>query len=245
MKKALTHVEVVISFVMFIFFLILIFSLMKPLKKTEDKSYLIENVKKMVEKKTVVDVTRITMGIENETFSSLRMMPESVCIKINLTEFGINTTNKKVRVKADNSPVNASISDGLATINFVGAKLYEIYLSENLNEIQPSCQIILDTSQFKYLSNFTIGLITETSMLSKEKLEALKQEYETNYSKLKDKFFIRGEFDILVVNSTKHEIARMERNVPSTVNIFAREFPIEIIDSEARIQSGIMKIRVW
>jgi len=245
MKKGLTHVEVVISFVMFILFLVLILSLMKPLRKTEDKSYLIGNVERMVKEKTTVDVIRITIAIENETFNELEQMSNGICIEINLTEFGINTTNKKIRVEADNSPVNASISDGLATINFGNAKLYEIYLSENLSEIPPSCQITLDMSQFSYLSNFTIGLITEVSMLSREKLEALKQEYETNYSKLKEEFSIRGDFNILFVNTTKHEIARMERNAPSTINIFAKEFPVEIIDKEARIQSGIMKIRVW
>ncbi|MFH1917494.1 MAG: hypothetical protein ABIJ14_00060, partial [Nanoarchaeota archaeon] len=74
----------------------------------------------------------------------------------------------------------------------------------------------------------------------------LKNIYETNYSDLKKDLKIPDEnefgFDF-IYNNDRTTIKVGEEN--SQTNIYIEEIPVQYIDEEANILTGLIKIKVW
>ncbi len=234
MRKRGSHVGMVLSFVVFITFLFLLWTVLSPAVNVEQgKKNLLNYLKISLIDNLSVNVTIATIRI-NEGVSK-----NADCFEID--DFGYNG---KVQVKDEISgDVTSDNSGGKLKISWdENKKFYKIYYSAEIKGIPVSlfgCRALLKESEY------VVGSVAASKYISESELNNLKQNYDNDYERLKLKYNFpnESEFDfqftsegITIVEAIKEQTAQ---------NVYAEEIPVQYVDDNANINYGFLKLRVW
>ena len=236
-NKKGSHVGVVISFIAFVTFVILLFSILRPSTVLENKEKPVFNYLKF---KILDNVTDNLFGITVNLEQSI----SGNCIELSglLTDFGIQ---KRVVVRNQEDVFSSSEftnSNGLQITRISSSDdFFKIYSSDAFdlsNTGSTSCQVLTEGS------DFTFGATTNENYVFEKRVMELISQYD-NYDILKDNFNVpEGSnfgFGLIYNNGTSLETSMT--NV--TKNIFVGNIPIEYVDNFGGIDSGFLKIVVW
>jgi len=253
-KKGGTHVGVVLSFVIFVTFLVFIYStLVDPIANQNSKQSVLNNLKlQFLDKIYVEDF--IIFTITNNTPISAQGAQKD-CIKItNIIEDIPNENIDEEELTIKNE------SDYLLNYSFLGGTNHliigsfedfyssgfflKVYYSQSLGGGSPNlpgggCENFVG-------SNFiAFGYIKKETVIIESNIINLISNYTINYEGLKDELGIPPDsdfwFSFEYANGT---LIEMDRNIPST-NIYATEIPIQYVDESANILTGIINIKIW
>ncbi len=231
MNKKASHVGVVLSFVIFVTFIIFLWSIFQPLTEFErGKQDTLDYLQVELIREFAADMTAATI-----TLSS----PYSGCLLVDITE-GVE---KKAVVKdKENNLLNYDISDDKIGVDLVNNDFFKIYYS---GEFEDDSISIGGCSEDPY----DVGLVRTTEEIFETKIKNLSDfinEGEDNYEEIKQrlKLAIGDEFGFTFKNGSNDFIAGTEEKDIS-VNIYVEEIPIQYIDSKANINPGFLSIRVW
>lgn len=209
-KQGQAHIEIMLSFVIFIGFLVFILIFLNPFAKTESAD-LISSIEKSILNNVSVDIGKMSVigGSGNNDYT------------IPLSYNNINFV-EKIETLTGTNPQKCTLyfSD-------------EIFTGKNKN-----CQFI-GTPQF--------GVYSTEKMIVYERIGLLKTNYDTNYAGLKNSLGITDDFVFNVEGLDGVKIAELSvtKNIPSGIEVQAKNIPIRTINNSGDIQELMLNIRVW
>ena len=244
MSKRGSHVGIVLSFVVFILFLVFLYSVLEPtITIQQDKQALLDYLGRELIRNFSTEMIISTITI-NKTVSKN-------CIKLeNLTaEIGID--NHTI-VKNEFENISLSyISDRPNEPNDLlidrydnQNRFFKIYNAEEFDEISEN-RISPCESLDMYDGKYVLGLVRVNEYIFETKIIRLKDSYEDNYEDLRDELKIPSgsDFSFSFTNSSGWIIKTGEKNI--TTSIYAEEIPIQYVDKEANLLSGFLNVKIW
>lgn len=231
-KRGSTYVGFVLSFVIFVFFLIFIYSiLVEPTINQNDKEYLLKNLRIKLIENTSEELTSMAVNLNNNASQN--------CIElknfITKTEINSNIISRNKGILQSYVNGNNLIIERKNNETF-----FKVYYSKEfgaLNSSGKSCEMINE-------NNYAIGLIKTNKYVFETKIINLMNEYKANYSALKSELKIptESEFSFGFIYANKTAI-KIEKNI--STNIYAVEIPVQYVDKNADILLGFINIKIW
>ena len=227
MRKKGSHVGIVLSFVVFVTFLVFLYSTLQPvLKVDESKKVLLENLKVSLVQNFSTELTKVIFKNEDGN-----------CITLAKTDLDIGSEDCGYVAKAGDNLVGISVNED---ITMIGVK--ELYYSTALETLQTSvnCE--------EGLTNTPIGSVSTKEYVFYSLINKTNSSLGTDgyYETLKKDTLkiIEGDFDF-VFTPDDGEVIRYEQKPPESVNIYTDEILLSYIDDKANIKYGVLFIRVW
>jgi hypothetical protein len=234
-KKSQAHVEIIISFVIFVGFVLAMLLFLNPAsnKKTDYSS-----LDKVWEK--------IYRNISSNVYhaSLVADIPSNVsCFKVdNLYNISyrfvvLDEEGKKLEANFENNKENIVIKKQAS------GKAYDIYFSSSFSaqDYNPNNCLNLQSQNYDY------GSINVERRILTESIESLENNYLNDYAGLKIKLGIKEDFDFYVINITGGilfnktlELAGLRKP-----DVLARQIPLRVINKNLTNIDIIMQLRVW
>ena len=237
MNKRGTHVGLVLSFAVFVIFLVFLYSVIEPaIKIQKDKRSLLDYLERELIEQFNGNVETFTVIIEEE------IHPNKDCINIpNILKDMVDEDNLIIKDDKDNI-LNYSVQGQSLLIkvgyNFSG--FLKVYYAEELGRSP-----IFKGGGCHPITNVSLGIIRTYTEVFETKIYDLFERYENDYESLKEDLKIPAGtdfgFSFVLSNGT---IISTQEETPLT-SIYAREVPIQYIDNQGNIDFGYINIRVW
>ena len=256
MNKRGSHVGMIISFVIFITFIVFLYSVFKPAINTgENKKAILDDVEKGVLENISVNLTTATLQVKSGKnrancvqfqgfllgmssnipyyFDAIAKNEIDVVQPIYVGYYDLKidrTDSNNLFFKVFFSPNFTALTTGKIVTSWFGAQTIVI----------PTCTILQQNV------DYTVGSITMDSFPFESKINYLAGYYSNNYDKLK------AELKITPGNDFGFDFTKSDGTAgasvgtpPKTANVFTDEVPIQYVDSKANILSGFINIKVW
>ena len=240
-KRASGHIEVMISFVIFIGLIVFLFIMLNPLKIfSASKSMLDTTTNKVIENVS----TELTSSSVKVTSLPEGSMED--CLTISLK----SKAEEELIVKNETGGEVES-AKGTETLSFKydgSNRFYRISLSEN---IFPTKLLVGSSCATLEPTDYQLGITRTRDIISSEKLKTFTEEYTEDYDALKTSLGLENNFNFIIfkgdgsifeVDGTK---IRGQENPPGGINVLAKDVVIEILNKSADIIPAIMNIRAW
>ena len=233
MYKKGSHVGVVLSFVIFVTFLVLIYLIIQPSLNVEEKQHLANFVETKVIERSSSDLTTTSVGVSTS----------SGCVVL-MNIFGLTDLGTNLKIINDEGE---SISGGIDGNNLVVSRTDEVLIKiqessefSNIGTMDPgSCTPLTESS------TYDIGLIKTEEYLFETQILQTISDYGTGYGALKTEFNVvkldNFGLGFKYVNGTT-----IDTEAPlSTISIYAIENSLQYINKEGAIETGTLIIRAW
>ncbi len=243
MKKGATHVGFILSFVLFIFSVVFIYTLVQPdLVQNQNKKILLENTETKLENTFSSNITSITTNVNQSSFTQSCFEFSGFISKTKI--------NSNIIVQGpDGSLLTAYISpDGNSLyIERTDENFFKIFNSEEFSSVNtysgsPSpCKTFTENKQ----NGYKIGFINTNKEIFESKIKQGITNYNSDYDSMKNNLDIPAEndFSFKFVYDNSSEIGI--NATTNTINVFAGSDSIIYIDSEANKKPGVLKVSVW
>lgn len=228
-----THIGFVLSFVIFVGFLIFLLTIIQPSIRTNlNEQNLLNSLKNNLISNVSSDLTTVSVFVDP---------PSSGCFI--LVNFIANTgisTNLKVVNDSGNTFDSYSSGSGLLIDTTGDNLLLKIRVSKEFPIISSSgpsgCASINENA-------YTTGLIKKEEHIFESKINDMIEFYKINYESFKSELKIPSgnefEFSFTDVDGTT---VRTDANIPTNTNIYSEDIHIRYIDENANKVSGILNI---
>jgi hypothetical protein len=236
-NKKGSHVGVILSFVIFVTFLVFLFSIFgSPIKLPSNKDALIDHIE--IEFKNKFSSNLIIL-----TISPNMSEVDNSCIEINNSYLELEEVNSLVKDKG-NIIIGSNPNQGpnLYIDWSNNQEFFKIFYSEeDLDNLEFS-----EGDDCYELVSADIKTFRENKYFNINKTNEFFSQYESNYSKLKSDFNfpMNNDFSLSFVDSEKNIINETEQRDIIT-DIYSREIPVQYFNESANINSGFINIKVW
>lgn len=230
-KRGFGHVEAIMSFVIFIAFLVFAFTFFSPFQSGRTLTSSLDYAWREVADATKIDLESYSIYITNQNVPSL------VTLSIPSAPTGLNAS-----VEDSNGIAIASYTDGLGVHfqkpanNFVRVKFAEDFVKGN----QIAGALLGD-------SDYSVASSETQSIFSEKKILDLNASYYANYSALKTQFNLpnRVNFGFAVKLSDNLEIMS-SKQIPENVEVLSKNDRVAVV----RLPSGLVeyidvRVFVW
>ncbi len=228
MKKRGSHIGFVLSFVIFVTFLIFLYSALFPkFNEKKTKENILNNIFKRLPEKIYSNLTTQTIKINQvdntRCFFIEKSFEGGVVIK--------NQTKEKI--------INSSVQENKIYFKDIDdSELLWIFYSDSFEEINKNFRGCEDLS-------YENRTIKEDKLPSIKRILELFQEYENNYSKLKGKLLIPENIDFEILfkyeNGTLINASRTKRGE----NVYGKINNIVYFDETANFKTGKIGVIIW
>lgn len=231
-RKAQMHVEMVLSFVIFLGFLLFLLYYLNPIGKEEIGFASLDRVQDKILSNISVDYREATLIVNT--------IPDKDCITLDENVF---LTENLVAFNFDGNQVGAEEQGGSNKINIdsvISNGTYKVLSSKVFIEIDssPPCN---DFSDYDW------GLVGRYSAVFTDYLAEFNSSYMADYFKLKESLGLERDFDFVVYNEIRGIIyneSLSTRNIRGN-NILSRDIPLIMIDENGFKTKIIFNLRVW
>lgn len=230
-KKA-SHVGIILSFVIFVTFLVFLFSIFgSPIKFLQSKEPTLDYLEVEMENLLLSNFTTLTISVD----------ATENCIKVNNQALGVAGIPSIVKNKDED--IKPSINSG-NDLRFkkTGDDFFKIYYAQELSNInsEEQMQNCYEVDLQNDISSFRLDFF-----YTENKINSFISDYESDYTKLKDDLGLspNTEFSFSFTNA-QGEIIQTEQKGTSA-NIYAREIPVQYFNESANIKSGFINLKVW
>jgi len=237
-RKAQAHVEMILSFVLFVGFLLVLLFFLNPIGK-ENLSF--SSLDKVQDKL----LNNVSINYKSAMFFLNTAPTTNYCVRDfsnpllieNLIAFDSNGNRVGAELSTNDKKITLDVKTGLTA--------YKIYSFEGLTEqsTTPPCNSALG------VGNYNWGLIENNKAVFKTYLEKLKGDYVDDYQGLKQKLGIEKDFDFVVYDIDRtvfEEIdVRGEFEGVRGNQVLSRDIPLNIIDKTMVETKVILNLRVW
>jgi|TARA_Y100000310_G_scaffold10701_1_gene11393 hypothetical protein len=233
-SKKGSHVGLVLSFVIFVTFLIFVFTVLNPAVSEErGKGLELGLVKESLINNLTSDLSVTSLKVLDSTEYG------KDCFQID------NIFGENVKIKDENNEhIEGSSSeiDNKISISHNQKNFFRIFYSAGFlsgaGRGVGECDVL-------EVSNYTIGSTKVNDYIFEEDVYQMFELYENNYFMLKENLGISldNNFGFGFINSSGFEDVRGFEEVSG--NVYIEEIPLQYYDSEANVKSGSIKVRVW
>lgn len=234
-KKA-SHVGVILSFVIFITFLVFIFSIFgSPIKLPSNKDPLIDYIEVELTNKFSSNLTILTISPDPSVGKN--------CIQISNTGLGFQDLNSLVKDKDDKIVRSNPNKGSLLYIDWSrDENFFKIFYSE---ETLDNLEYNGDITDCYTLMSTNINALRENKYFNVNKISDFLSQYDSNYSGIKDELNVpqNNEFSLSFTDAEGNILETEQRDM--VTNVYSREIPIQYFNKSANINSGFINIKVW
>ena len=232
-RGASSHIEVILSFLIFFSFIIFILIFLRPQETSLVSGSTISAIHNSFLERAYTNYTAIFLKTDmHEEFLGN-------CFFVQLDEkvvaYGFNSRNSLVK-DAITEAIAPSELEATGQINIEKSEeFYRLYMSNEFNPTTPpsGCQPLTD---------FKIGSINEKKIISQKKLNELKSEYDNgNYEQLKSNLGLSPNLGFAIVS----EIVTMQKNIPAKTEVLAESYSEEVLFESGEIKNIIFTIKIW
>jgi hypothetical protein len=221
-KKAQMHVEIILSFTLFIGAILMIFIFINPLSRTQQQT---------------LNTNIIQQNIIKEISESVGV------VSVITTEIDPNTGLPNTR-NCYNLPSEYSILYGNSYLEVpdpAHPRKYTLYFSDELNNHHPNNQIDCP------IDTFLFGAHTEEKIVIYNKISEIINNYDADYFQLKETLNINHDFKFQFKETGTGDILepRKHKSIPQGINVIAKEIPIITIKDTGVVQEVILNIQAW
>ncbi|VVB83934.1 Uncharacterised protein [uncultured archaeon] len=242
-NKRGSHVGMILSFVIFVTFIVFLYGVIKPMVNTgEDKKTILKEVETSVIKNISANFTSTSISISSAN------NPSESCVSILGLLLIPELTPPYIKVKNSDGVLQPNVYYQEQSPTLIidrtsqSDAFFKVYSSPEWDLIDinsgDGCASVED-------ANYQIGTIRVNKYAFEKNIEDLKKEYENHYEELKTNLNIpvgnEFGFSFRLTNGTKIETTSSLKSA----NVYADETPVQYIDSDANIQSGFLTIKVW
>ena len=230
-KKRGSHVGVVISFVMFVAFITFFYLIIQPTITSESKKNLFDYLREQTNylfSDELTEVSILTDGSSN-------------CIKLTnfLPETGIGN---RIIARGDSGLLNSQVYGNDLYVGIGGNNLLWIYGSKEFatNEgTMSGCS-----------SEYTLGLVKKYKIIFETKISEFIKDYSTDYENTKQQLKIpeenEFELDFIYADGTIISAQNIQlQSSASSINLYVNEIPIQYISTDGKMESGVLRIKIW
>ncbi|MFH1710732.1 MAG: hypothetical protein ABH840_00300 [Nanoarchaeota archaeon] len=238
-KKASGHVEVVLSFVIFIGFVIFLFSVF-PVYQNKKSEIGLDSAERGILNFTLVEVNYFDIVLEGST-ECFSYPSKDISSKIIVRDF----EGKRLEGKSVGDILYIRDED----YSLPGhGKFYGIYYSSEFSE--QGCDNI-DTGACESLEDqsidYEVGLVREDYMVAYNKVLDLTGEYKLNYGSVRGNFSIpKGEnFEFAIADLKGKIILNATRKKPERTTVLSRNTPVQMVYQNGTYVFGMLNIKIW
>jgi hypothetical protein len=245
-NKRASHVGMIISFVIFVTFIVFLYGVMKPTINTgQDKKDLIGYIEMQIIKDASASLTTASVNLDdkNEDNSCVYLSGFFTLIQDYIPSAKIFVKNEENsdQFAGEYSSVGSS---NLAIKRTTNNKFFKVYYS--LEFLEKS--IITDNCKKIEEDGYNVGSITIDKYVFLKKITNLKTTYESlgGYEQLKNDLNIPpgSEFEFTFKPAVGYPIS-VDNGLKEPNDIYVEETPIQYVDESANIQSGFIRITGW
>lgn len=217
-KRGLSHLEFMLSFLIFVIFIAILFIVLNPFS-TKNKISSIDGAEEAIKERLKTNLTIISF------------IPDSASSCFSVEKPVENEENVIVRTK--NNRINAE-ANGIIYIDGESTNFYKILFSEDFEENQAEqCE----------LKQGTFGVPITYNMYSYKKLQEFNETYYKNYAGIRQDLKLREDFNLKISVSGEEFI--MQKNVPEGLSIEGREKPIQILMENGEILQAKLNLIIY
>ena len=232
MKKNGSHVGFVLSFVVFVTFLIFIYSVLIPTTKVKDKPLILEKIAENLLKNISSEIITLTISVSPEFEFN------SECVSISDSEL-ISRLKKGFVVKSNEKILDYQ-SSTVFKIKNENKRFLKIFSSDSFEDktkFLGSCESIDD--------NFEINSVKIENYSFEKKINLLFEFYERDYENLKTSLEIPedAEFEFDFYDDNGNVIAT--KNTTALTNIYSKKISFQYINDSASLVFGEINLRIW
>ncbi len=227
-----THVGIVLSFVIFVTFVMFFYLMIQPALKTESKRAVLNTLEENIIKMASAELTSISIFVESHPTQSCVILGDFFDIGmgdkiITLDENGNDITAKK---NGQDLYLDRESQDD----NF-----FRVYESEEFSAIDED-QISPCVEE-----DYNFGLVKNTTEISETKILDIIEKHEDEYQELKNDLSVPAgnEFGLNFTYADGESVSTVESS--TRTSIFAKEFPVKYVTDNAKIEIGTLRIKVW
>jgi hypothetical protein len=241
-KGASGHIEVIISFTIFLAFVTFLLIFVNPIEKTKETNHYIDITEKTLMENIETDLTSFSITIEPAVISSVT---GCFCFDYPVPDKVAAEDEDGIKTNAGTFPGNYVCVNPAQTAGGSNKKHYKIHFSPEFAESTGGCtgpggDFILGSS------DYALGVRNEYKKVSKSQLLWINTSYNSNYHNLRaTELNLKNNFNIVVKSLDGENLVYGKIKEPKEINIMAKEIPIEILDEHGRITPAIINLQVW
>ena len=233
-KKSQSHVEMILSFVIFVSFVFFLLVFLNPLKQKEINSKDLDKAEAKIIENLSITYRYLSLFLDYPVIENCF----SVKNPLNLQD--------KIIVKDINGNLRLSTNDEntISISSSPGNTAYILYFSEDFfyPPLSGSCNVLPET-------DYSFGALGYEKLVLYENLAELNQEYKSNYSALKSSLglVMDRDFEFAIYNLDGRVLFNETLNSHKIKgsNIFSRQVPLRVIYKNATQDSVLFYLRVW
>ena len=244
-KKAVSHLEIIISFLIFTLFVFFIIYYLNPVRHQNINNVLFSILQDSVKKSTEVNLLETPLILNKEDVSICFIVPSPYISAQYLSVFKEN--KQQILYNSHGGTANKLAIYG----NKNTGKIYYIYYSpdQNLTNLDGTTLVSCnDLTLISILNNYSFSSTRTFKLYSFRKLVDLNKTYYDDYTGLKNElnFPSGNDFNIFIRKTGENfNLISMENKKPEKIEVFAVEVSIQIMENSGNIVSGILNIQVW
>jgi hypothetical protein len=226
-EKRGSHVEIIISFIIFVTFIVFLLSILIPAVTTnKDKENTFSDVEIKVMNKVSSNLTSITVNLDSgDDCVNLPDLMGDLGIGENIIVKDYYGENVEAYSDGDSLQINPESAEDT---------FFKIYYSEEFDEI--------GTDSGCSEHDYTLGLTkTEKYVFEKKVIDLINEDYGALRTEFKIPESLEFGYGIVLSNGTIY--ATNIHDV--TTNVYVKDTPIEYVDTEGNIREGYLRTRIW
>ena len=234
LNKKGSHVEIILSMVIFMGFFIFLFIILEPkIKFQENEKFILDNIQEKMTDRLSANLTTATIKIKSG------YTPTGDCIALN------NFGSESNLIVWGEYLVTNSTKDTLNTFIYLDPlanNFFKIYYSEEefnrQNYTAGACDSISEEDYF-------LGLVKTEKNIFESRIEDFlyQTSYEYEFSKQEIGIPAPNEFSFSFTYSNGTEINTSSQSISK--EIYSQKIPIEYIDKNAKLKVGEISLTVW
>jgi len=237
-KKAQGHIEVIISFVIFLGFLVFLIIIFKPFK-TPINPGIFDSVLLNLDKKVGVSIKSISINLKNNPVNCITFNNPNLVS----SDTGAGCTPQTIIIKdQDGNILQSNLIDNTFYINTNTKTFFTIYCGSSLEATQTSLNGCTELTSPDYI----LGIVVEENLWSMEKLSSFSSQYQSDYTSLKNEIVTKSnDFGLVVSDLNSDIIFSMKTKIPRSIEVSSKTISKEIIDKTASTKIIKADILIW
>ena len=236
-KKGVSHIEMIISFIFFVGFVFFLFLFLKPYDTTVLSGSVVVALYDSFEEEVHTNLTSLFLKADHTNTAECFYveLPGNI-FAYAFTESRVTNLGEDVR----DSELVKFLPDANLNID-AGDVYYRVAISPEFDEKEPSgCVAFVNENEEPYV----IGSKVERRVVSYGSLEDMENRYSVDYDGLKADLRVPETFEFFIVSEDLPEI-EMRNFVPSSVDVVAYDYVLEVLKDDGTIKNARFTLGVW
>lgn len=233
-KKGALHIEMIISFILFVTFIFFILVYIKPYKQTMLPDSIILGIHDSFEKSASTNLTTIFFKL-NPSIAYFD------CYSLNMNN--IDSGSNSIARLITGGLIGSIFSSNNLKFAHPPEKYFKVYLSPDLD--QDTTPISCSNPALINSQNYTIGSLDKIKIISFKNIESMKENYTAHYNELKKQLGVPANFDFAIYANPSDSDIDMTQPVSEEAAVEAVSYVHKILYPDGNIEIKELIIKVW